>query len=877
MKIKTTIKKIGAVTASALLIGTTLGAAGTLGDFPLRFVEQDGNPNTSIVVGSGAAAEDIVGAVNIGTALGQETIRTETREHRESVEVETRRGWEAERGVTLNRPNRNLYLDSTTKTGINTLIDDDLDLLRTTEFEDHRRDLIEVEHELVLGNSPQDFSHKRGMDEIGLHLDISEGNVFSLEAMFESSVDFTHQEMEEEEIELFGTYFQVSDRTTENRLVLYGDSERYDIETDREETITVDGNSHTVHIRYVDGNSATAVIDGETRRLRPGDTIRLSGQDVRIRDIFPLGDDEGIVSFGIGSERLELENNRRIRIDGSSVDGTNVVFNGDPSETGAVENLEDIIFEYQNLGRSERFIEKVDFYRDPMFGIELHYGGPEPDAETDSRERVEFEADGNSALVDFTTDRDRAGQIVFLDEDEPYRLGDFDGKLMTYEGQELELDDYMILNEDETANLYQITDLFFDGNRNEGEIEFENLFTGATDTLEFDGTTRKTARINRVDYTFEFTETAGDNEKITVRWGEEDNHVIYPNLYTETDSALAFTDTVDLIQDVEAEFGDTIRLPSTKSSGDLELEIYERNVDNPGTVTSSNNRLVVETGSSSATYDSVSTIGGLEYYFDVQLDSSGNPENIEVTLSDQDSGTSRLGPSAALIQPEDNRGNEYGFVVNPTNTGDIEFDDIYGTERSGFGLTSFRDTRNLDATYSYYGTYIELDTDDEGLAEFNIPGSESTVGMAITEYEGELTPTGTATDQEITFEYEGITGEDFRGRVPETGKLDTEISRARMEENNLILVGGPAINTLVEDLAEEGRTRTAQEWRDHYRNEALLQIVPDAFASGRYALIVAGYEAEDTRAASRYLAKWEDYRDELDTRELSLTSDMYPR
>ena len=72
---------------------------------------------------------------------------------------------------------------------------------------------------------------------------------------------------------------------------------------------------------------------------------------------------------------------------------------------------------------------------------------------------------------------------------------------------------------------------------------------------------------------------------------------------------------------------------------------------------------------------------------------------------------------------------------------------------------------------------------------------------------------------------------------------------------NVILVGGPAINSLVEELATAGKTPDVTYYRDETKEgslngKALIQYIPDAFKEGYVAIVVSGYEADQTRAAS---------------------------
>ncbi|MCD6275047.1 MAG: S-layer protein, partial [Candidatus Aenigmarchaeota archaeon] len=88
-------------------------------------------------------------------------------------------------------------------------------------------------------------------------------------------------------------------------------------------------------------------------------------------------------------------------------------------------------------------------------------------------------------------------------------------------------------------------------------------------------------------------------------------------------------------------------------------------------------------------------------------------------------------------------------------------------------------------------------------------------------------------------------------------RLDTdpEIETAKTEKN-LILVGGPAVNRLTAQALglsypSYGEASTIPE------NAAVIKLVNDAFTTGKVALIVAGWEAENTQAACSVLQKYD--------------------
>jgi len=72
---------------------------------------------------------------------------------------------------------------------------------------------------------------------------------------------------------------------------------------------------------------------------------------------------------------------------------------------------------------------------------------------------------------------------------------------------------------------------------------------------------------------------------------------------------------------------------------------------------------------------------------------------------------------------------------------------------------------------------------------------------------------------------------------------------ADKDNMNLVLIGGPVANKLVEDLVTAGKSEV-----DWYNSDGDIEVIADAFADGKYAIIVAGRTREETRAAAEALA-----------------------
>jgi hypothetical protein len=90
-------------------------------------------------------------------------------------------------------------------------------------------------------------------------------------------------------------------------------------------------------------------------------------------------------------------------------------------------------------------------------------------------------------------------------------------------------------------------------------------------------------------------------------------------------------------------------------------------------------------------------------------------------------------------------------------------------------------------------------------------------------------------------------------------KVDSEVTSADKSTKHLILVGGPVVNTLVGELATADKTKATDWYVEQGAGTALIDLVADAFADGKYALVVAGHSAADTRKAAGVLQDYGSY------------------
>jgi len=234
--------------------------------------------------------------------------------------------------------------------------------------------------------------------------------------------------------------------------------------------------------------------------------------------------------------------------------------------------------------------------------------------------------------------------------------------------------------------------------------------------------------------------------------------------------------------------------------------------------------------------------------------------------------TGVTGPAILLIEEEDDDGYQgYVYVAPSWDTTDDEIEvnsqsnvggkTYYGPQYGSLGKSAYDDIEfeqwesdeDIYTSITRWGTNIKLDTEGQGEVTITYPDEQVYYTVAIgpdPQFGGTVT-TGAA---EISFPSLAGTG---------IAALDTEASQYKGEKN-IILVGGPAANNLVKELADDGKTPTFEEWQAKLQGKAIIQAIDNPFGGGKVAIIVAGWSADDTRAACLKLA----------TEELSGTAKM---
>lgn len=341
---------------------------------------------------------------------------------------------------------------------------------------------------------------------------------------------------------------------------------------------------------------------------------------------------------------------------------------------------------------------------------------------------------------------------------------------------------------------------------------------------------------------------------------------LFTALDTENGGAVAFYAPEDFSEGtVSLNDPEVFEMPSTEST---DAKLVEVGTTDSSPYVDVGRDGVQRTDASAESNTIEARVGQVVYDFEFSAN-DGAAELQRVTLdedqsvdTDDDSGASAVradDPAAVFMQPENEDDEENAFVLQPNG---YDSDDGYsfsgGDARTYTGedisVKALEATdEDTDAGYNEYGTYVEQDTEDEGSVSLHMPSGQSTAGAAFTGADGSISAEAGGSGSVETMTPTGFTSQ--------YTALDSDSSVSQAKQNrDLVLVGGPAANGLVSELAQANETMTAGEYTE---GQGMIQLVEDAFSEGNDALIVAGFSGEDTRAAGQYLLNYEQNSDML--------------
>ena len=823
-----------------LMAGSTLAFAATLADYPAPFV-QNGQINSVIVVGASASPSDVVGAIDLAAGLAsvgkESTLNVPSSAGSASISGE---------GVMLDTEGSKLYFGDSINKVRDVITSSDLPtLLKKSTFTDDDGNNYDYTQFIELGDNEFTFGQPDSGEDPVMYIQMytnSAHPLYTEEVDFNKVVDFTATASKGQTLELFGKQYTVSADTTSDKLVLYGSAHEVSLQKGDEKTVELGGSSYDIKVIGFDSDKVVLSVNGNIDNVQEGHSKTIGGVKIYAKTVSSWDNgNQGVATLQLGSQKLTLENNEPVMVgdDEDQIDGTKVEFSGTPDALSSIK-----IKVFAKDGDHNK-IKAGEKFEDPVFGtFDVDFAAVNPEFKDSSRDEIKLRTSGDhKAYVTFTDRYGNAKDVYFAYDNAGTISTTYDSdsthKVELVEGAPAAEDEYIYLApaDDKRTHLVKVKNIHADDDGNADDYaEFYDVMSGATyKTKEFNynasSSTTTTLTVDGKQYTVTFS----SGPKVAVTY-DDSKTVVYPAM--------------------EAAKGEDIALASALT----------------GLSIANDTTVVLPTGSFTfinGTTASTVTVGNLQY--DLTIDAA----NAKLTGIKVHGETN---PGVIIKEEKD--------TANHENVVYIETSDNGANHKIGYAEPVFSGTHTSASTSSddvtdyidYYGTFAERDssTSDQPIVTVYYPDNQMYFTAALLSSDATISTSGATSGKTIT----------YNEAVPVTANialLDSEVSSDIKASKNLILVGGPAVNSLVAELFASVYNLTPDENGKIYgaqlkqagilqEGQALIQVFNDKFATGKTALVVAGYDAKDTRYACSVLQNYAQHKDVLTGEKAVLTT-----
>ena len=870
MKVKRVLRKIASVAAGAAMLGATVTGAlavSDLGDWPAPFVVNGQWNGGYIVVGAAAKTEDVIGSNNLISALQTQAV---TRVPIEGGET----GAVVEGGVSLNTDTDKIYFGDEIDVARQTITGDDLSILGDRTFTDDDGNNYDYTMDIKIAPGTGDrvftFGDSGGdLDDPEMYVDLGYSStdvqnkpIYKMRIIFDDPINLSDTDVQGETIELFGKEYTISQDSVQGNdadgttLVLYGGAEEVTINAQEEMTITFQGEEYTIKVIGITGEQtprATISVtkDGvtETKEISERSSKKINGLDIYAKTLisYAVPENTGTATLRIGANKITMKNEDEVMVgeDEEGIDGTYVTFTVSNSKLGEIDiNVVANDNDYDNLNVGDEFV-------DPVFGtFKLDFPSVSQPFDASTREDIAIKTVGDDTLkIEFTDEKGNDASIEFAHDPDKDNTGstlalaDDDGHgIYVVEGAPVGEDNYTILNAGndienlDSQHFIQVTKIHVsdNGESTDDYVEFKDIITGNDYKVEFtdDDTDSdnndfsKAKTIDGKDYTIK---VLNSDSYTKVRFYDDDDTSIrvFPVLTTSKGAEIAFVDDIS----IDATSSDVvIQLPTgkatLKTTGHVEVDGTDYDVSGG---------------------DTIIPVGNINYLFNG--DSNGDTTTGDFTVgldTDQsDSTTTSVDLGILFLEEENDQDDVYGVVIGVDDTTKyIEVESAYyytGSEWSN----SYEDTSNDDLTkgLDYYGTLITVDNtdNDHQVVSLSYPDTQLYANLFVAPAGATATTTASGNYREVV------------NPIP-VGVSILDTNAPDIGSAPMLVVGGPCVNTVAAELM--GNPANCVEGFEP--GKGIIKLFPE-----QDALLVAGYNAADTLAATQVLANYDQYASQL--------------
>jgi len=831
---KMNIKKVATILGSALMLGATAGMAAAASFTPSSFSDS----GVAIVVGANAANSDLKAAVDLTSNLaGNLAAQTVT-----GVIAPTVTGGDAS---ALYTSSSNIYLGNSLNAVRSTLTKTEMPtVLGDGTFSGN----VESKYTqtIVVGSAPVFTFNKMPTSDVqpsfGFNASTQQtAATYNATVTFNKAIAFNSTDSEGQDITLFGQKFTVASATDATNLVLFKSAQTATLSNEAPtQTVIIDGQSYEVTLVSVNtnGDKATIQINGDTKDIAVSASKKIGGIDVAITSASANNFKYSAVVL-VGSKKVTLTDGSAVKVgaDDTTVDGTLVTLTG--AANAQVSALTKIVISTFAPDSDHDAILTGMPFNDPVFGsFKVDLAGVSSPMDSSSREAIKvYNSGDDKMMVKFTPYYGSETSVQFAKNvsGATSLFIDDDNRNMTLvEGQKLYKNEYVVVGNQDEGRLLKITNIYNDTSAYANDkVEFKDVIDGSTIsttiTSEGVGTVTVAGKVYNVAYA---GTTTSDSNWATLDYPDSataNQVILYPTIQTANGAKLAFYKPV------------TLNL--TTSAGGLLFPDGDKYNTATGNISFNGTTTYWTIGSAVInTTDTASSVnvtaGSLKY----SIAGSGTNGSAYVKLLNPSGYAAITVPAIELFDAKDNN-NAYNAIVVTiesaaagTSSNGIGVDSVSFSNQVGSSVTK-PDNSDISLTADYFGTVASIDAgdSDQKIATLSYPKEQITAQVYVAANAAQITA--------------GSTG----GSVSSIGAqtvYDNEVSS--VSGKNLIVIGGSCINSVAAELLGGAACDAAFTAKTGVKaGEALIK----SFTRGsKVALLVAGYNAEDTTKAVTYLS-----------------------
>lgn len=851
-------KKISALATGALLAGMTMGFAAAA-NYPAPFV-QGGAADVAIVYGTGSGVSylDAIGAGNIQTDL-QKYMSTTSGGTSASVSGEA---------YALFTSSSKVYLNDSMNAVKSILTDTELPtVLVDGSFEGNvNRDYTQT---IKIGPNPRVVYGKYPTSDddptVAISLGTTTANyIYNATVTFDGAVNFTSSDSEGESITLFGRTYTVSSETTNTSLYLFETSETISLSIGGADpsstTVEVNGETYTVELISASDTAADIRVtdssgNAQTKTITEDSSKRVQGIDIGI----DLADEDTatnrlLAQITVGANKVKLTDGSEVRVgsDEDIIDGTNVALTGNGWESATAFTIQ-VSAEDTDV---DAIVQGGEFV-DPVFGsFKIDFPGLKND---DNRETISVAPSGNDkAKLTMTTHTGDEGSVEwYYNVSTNAKLADSSGDVINVvELAQINKSEYAVVGNEEEGYLLELRTV---SNSSDGysddRVEFSDVFSDDTytATITDEGTGSLTVGGKTYTVTYVDDRTVAGDEYVRLNYPDTtaDGYIVaYPTIQTSKGANLALYEPV------------TLNLTSVDGSGSNALSslylpdgdgytyvtfTYGGNATNFSVwnVTPADGEGTLQYLNTSSTTSEVGfSIGQLNYNL------SYSASNLSVLRVEDVSGASIINPGIVVFEGQDDSSSQvYNALIVKMEVSAASSSDGVGVEdvEMTWGSDAYWDEIQMESnddlykSMDYWGTIVTTDRSQSSQysADIEYPEEQVYAEIYVAEDSATITP--------------GSSGSGTATPLGEVLVKDSEVSS--VSSKNLIVIGGSCINSAAATLV--GGSYCGADWTDNTNvgsGEFLIKSYSGSkIAPNKIALLVAGYNVDDTSNAVKYL------------------------